>query len=111
MAQEQEHTYDEIKHMTVAQLREIASGLEHEAVQGYTQLHKDQLIEAVCTALGIEMHVHHEVVGIDKSSVKTRIRQLKSERDKVLEAGDKKKLKPILRQIHDLKRQIRKATV
>ena len=108
---EQEHTYEEIKHMTVAQLRELASGIEHEAVQGYTQLNKDHLIEAVCKALGIDMHVHHEVVGIDKTAIKTQIRKLKVERDELLKAGDKKKLKPVLRQIHHLKRQIHKAMV
>lgn len=29
-----EHTFKELKHSTVAQLREIAAGIEHEAVQG-----------------------------------------------------------------------------
>lgn len=106
-----DYTYDEVKHKTVAQLREIAKDIDHEAVQGYTQLHKDQLIEAICTALGIEMHVHHEVVGIDKAAIKAQIRQLKVERDEVLAARDKKRLKPILRKIHRLKRQIHKATV
>lgn len=105
------HTYEEIKKKTVAQLREIAKDIEHEAVKGYTQLHKAELIEAICTALGIEMHVHHEVVGIDKTSIKAQIRKLKAERDAVLKEGDKKKLKPILRQIHHLKRRIHKATV
>lgn len=106
-----DYTYNEIKHKTVTQLREIASGIEHEAVQGYTQLHKDQLIVAVCTALGIEQHVHHEVVGIDKASIKARIRRSKAERDEILRAGDRKKLRPVLRNIHHLKRQLRKAMV
>ena len=106
-----DYTYDDIKHKTVAQLREIAKDIDHEAVQGYTQLHKDQLIEAICKALGIETHAHHEVVGVDKTAIKARIRQLKVERDEVLAAKDRKKLKPILRKIHRLKRQIHKATV
>ena len=38
-----EHTYHDLKEMTVAQLREVASGLEHEAVQGHTQLNKEHL--------------------------------------------------------------------
>ena len=45
------HTYQDLKEMTVAQLREVASGLEHEAVQGYTQLNKEHLLLAVCQAL------------------------------------------------------------
>ena len=74
-------------------------------------MHKDELLHALCLAYGLEEHVHHEVVGIDKAKVKAQIRELKKERDAVLEAGDKKKLKPILRAIHHLKRKIRKATV
>ena len=106
-----DYTYDDIKHKTVAQLREMAKEIDHEAVKGYTQLNKSQLIEAICKALGIEMHVHHEVVGIDKASIKAKIRRLKAERDEVLAAKDKKKLKPILRKIHHLKRRIHRATV
>ena len=33
-----ELTYDDLKHKTVAQLREIAAGIEHDAVKGRTQL-------------------------------------------------------------------------
>jgi hypothetical protein len=105
------HTYEELKHMTVAELREIAAGVEHEAVEGYTQLHKDQLLPALCKALGIEAHVHHEVVGIDKSGIKGKIRELKKKRDQILASDDRSPLRPVLRQIHRLKREIRKATV
>ena len=105
------HTYDELKHMTVAQLTEIAKETEHEAVKGYTQMNKDHLLQALCKALGIEMHVHHEVVGIDKSSIKKQIKELKVERDKALEAHDHKQLKVVRRQIKKLKQKIRRATV
>ena len=46
-------TYDELKHKTVAELREIAKATEHEAVKGYTQMNKDHLLQALCKALGI----------------------------------------------------------
>ena len=105
------HTYDELKKMTVAQLREMASTLDHEAVQGYTQLNKEHLLPAICKALGIETHEHHAVVGLDKSAVKSRIRELKKKRDELEAAKDRAALKPVLRQIHALKRQIRRATV
>ena len=105
------HTYDELHSMTVAQLRDIAEGIEHDAVQGYTTMHKDQLLPALCEALGIEAHEHHEVVGIDKGAVKARIRELKKERDAALEAHDSQQLKRVRRQIRGLKRKIRKATV
>jgi DNA-binding IclR family transcriptional regulator len=105
------HTYEELKHKTVVELREIAQGIEHEAVEGASQMNKDHLLKAMCTALGIEMHAHHHVVGIDKSVIKTRIQELKKKRDEVLASPDKSSLHGILRQIHSLKRQIRRATV
>jgi hypothetical protein len=33
-----ERAYEELKHKTVAQLREIAAGIEHDAVKGRAQL-------------------------------------------------------------------------
>ena len=41
------YTFNELKHMNVSQLRDIAKGIEHEAVQGYTQLNKEHLLEAI----------------------------------------------------------------
>lgn len=106
-----DYAYEDLKSMTVAQLRAIAKALDHEAVRGYSQLRKDQLIPALCTALGIDMHVHHEVVGVDKKSIKKRIRALKAERDTAIEAHNRAQLKTIRRKIHRLKRQLHKATV
>jgi hypothetical protein len=105
------HTYEDLKKKTVAELREIAAGIEHEAVKGYTQLNKDHLLTALCAALGIETHAHHEVVGIDKKAVKSRIRELKLKRDAALAARDRVQLKAVLRRIHSLKRQIHRAMV
>ena len=105
------HTFEELKHKTMVELREIAKGLEHEAVRGYSQMNKDHLLPALCKALDIEMHAHHEVVGLDKGKVKAQIKALKAERAKALEAHDHAQLKTIRRQIHRCKRQIRSATV
>jgi hypothetical protein len=105
------HTFEELKHKTVAELREIAKGVEHEAVQGATQMNKDHLLKALCTALGIEMHAHHEVVGLDKSAVKGQIRVLQKRRDEILASKDRNELGGVLRQIHNLKKRIRRATV
>ena len=63
------------------------------------------------TVLGVEAHAHHEVVGIDKASVKAQIKALKGDRDTALEAKDPKQLKQIRRKIHRLKRQLHKAMV
>ena len=74
-------------------------------------MHKEHLIPALCTALGIEAHHHHEVVGIDKGKIKAQIRALKVERNAALEAHDHAELKKVRRKIRGLKRKIRKATV
>ena len=74
------HTFEELKGKTVAELREIAAGLHEDAVKGYSQLHKEHLLELLCKALHIPMHAHHDVVGIDKSAIKGQIRELKQKR-------------------------------
>ena len=105
------HTYEELHKMTVAQMREIAKGLDHEAVRGYTTMHKHELLPALCTALGIETHEHHEAMGINKTTLKAQIRDLKVKRDGALEARDLAELKDIRHKIKRLKRKIRRATV
>ena len=105
------YTHHELKSKTVAQLREIAKGIDHESVKGHSVMHKDHLVTALCNALGIEMHEHHEVVGLNKAAIKARIKELKSKRDQSLEAHDHAELKAVRRRIHYLKRMIHKATV
>ncbi len=105
------YTYEELREKTAAELKEIAAGIEHEAVQGYTQMNKDHLLKAICTALNIDMHVHHKVTGIDKTAIKRQIRELKKERDKALEAHDHKQLKAVRTQIKRLKRTLRRHMV
>ena len=97
------HTYDELKTKTVAELREIA----RDAVQGSSQMNKEHLLPALCSALGIPMHEHHEVHGIDKTAVKAQLRQLKAERDRALDVHDRGRLKAIRRQMHHLNHKIR----
>jgi len=105
------YTHHELKHKTLAELRDIAKDIEHDAVQGYTQLNKEHLVVAICKALNIDMHEHHDVVGIDKTTIKSRIKDLKRKRDAALAAHDHAQLKQARRSIHRLKRQIHKATV
>ena len=106
-----DYTHEQLKHMTVAELREVASGIEHEAVEGYTQLHKADIIHGICVALNIDEVEHHKVVGLDKAAVKSKIEMLKGERAAALEAGDSAALKMARRKIRRLKRKIRRATV
>jgi DNA-binding IclR family transcriptional regulator len=105
-----ELTFEQLRHKTLADLREMAKGIEHEAVQGYSQMNKDHLVVAISKALGIQ-HEHHAVVGIDKSSIKSRIRELKTQRAAAIAAHDSAQLKVVRRTIHRLKRRIHKATV
>ncbi len=100
-------TYEELKTKTVAELRDIAKGLSHDAVHGYTQMHKDHLLKAICVALNIETHAHHEVVGIDKSALKAQMRALKKERDAALEAHDSEQLANVRHKLHRLNHQLR----
>ncbi len=106
-------SYEELKKKTIEDLREIAKGLDHEAVKGYTQMNKEHLLPALCKALGVDMHKHphHEAVGVDKASLKARMQELRSAKMKALEAGDAARLKQIRRQYHRLNRRIRAATV
>jgi hypothetical protein len=103
-------TIEELRHKNIAELREMAKGLEHEAVQGYTQLNKEHLVIALAKALGIQ-HTHHDVIGVDKAQIKKRIRELKVKREGALSAHNHAELKAVRRNIHRLKRQIHKATV
>ena len=101
------HTYHELKQMTVAQLRDMAKDLNHEAIQGYSQMNKDHLLPALCRALNIDTLEHHTATGVNKPSIKAQMRQLKHEREKALTAHDHVLLKSIRRQMHTLNRQIR----
>jgi len=106
-----EHTFESLNGMKVGELRELAKGINHTAVDGWTKMKKDALVKALCEALEIEDHVHHEVVGVDKSSIKKQIRKLKAERDKAEAAHDHEALKKVRRQIRHYKHRLRKATV
>lgn len=100
-------TYEELKTKTVAELRDIAKGLTHDAVHGYTQMHKDHLLKAICVALGVDTHEHHQVVGIDKPAIKAQMRALKKERDAALEAHNAEQLAIVRHKLHRLNHQLR----
>jgi len=105
------YTYEELKKKTVAELRDIAAGIQHDAVQGHTQMHKADLLPALCKALDLDMHEHHQAKGIDKSAMKVQIRDLKKRRDEALASHNHDQTKQVRREMHRLKRQIRRAVV
>ncbi len=105
------HTYHELKLKTVADLREIAKGIEHDAVKGFTQMNKDHLLVAICKALNIPTHEHHDIVGLDKPSIKAKIRALQKQRAEALVAHDSDALKAVRRHIHRYNHLLRKQMV
>jgi ABC-type Fe3+-citrate transport system substrate-binding protein len=100
------YTYEQLRHMTVSQLRQIAHDLENKALDGYTTMHKEQLLPVLCNVLGIQ--THHLAAGIEKSRLKGLIRKLKAKRDAATASGDRAQLARARRQIHVLKHRLRR---
>lgn len=105
------YTYHDLKTKTVAQLREIAAGLQSEAVKGFTQLNKDHLLTALCHALKIDPHEHHQAVMANKSRIKGRINELKAIRDEAIASGDHAKLAHVRGQIRSYKKRLRHSMI
>ena len=105
------HTFEELKKKNVADLREIAKDIEHETVQGYTQLNKEHLLKAICTALNIDMHVHHEIKGVDKAKIKKEIREFKKIRDEAIKSKNSEEQHKARRKIRYLKKVLRRSMV
>jgi hypothetical protein len=105
------YAFEQLKEMTVAELREIAAGVKHDAVQGYTQLNKEHLLAALCAAFNIDMHVHRKVkaAGINKGNIKLQMKELKKKRNVALGAHDHTQLHALRRQMHELRRTLRRA--
>ena len=106
-----DYSYHDLRSMTVAQLREICTGIDHPAIEGVTQMRKADVILKMCEALGIETHEHHDVVGLDKAAVKAKIAEWRVQRAAALESGNHAQLKFARTKIRRLKRKIRRATV
>ena len=105
------HTFDDLSKKSVAQLREIAAGLDGEKIQGHKSLHKPDLVKLLCDVLGIEAHEHHNVVGLDKAKIKAQIAVLKKKSAAAIEAHDATQLKRARLNIKRLKHKMRRATV
>ena len=104
------YTYHDLKLKSVAELREISKTVDNEDLKGAMQMNKEHLLPVLCKALGIDAHEHHEAKGIDKAAIKAKMRELKSERAKALEAHDAAKLKAVRRTLHRLNHKIRMAS-
>lgn len=106
------YTFHDLKAKNVHELREIAKGLEpHPAVQGYTQLNKDHLLQVLAKALNLTTHEHHAATGFDKGHIKAQMRTLRQKRDAAVAAGNSEQLHSIRRQLHRLNHEVRRHTV
>jgi hypothetical protein len=97
--------WHELEKMKVTDLREMAK--EKLEIKGVTALHKDELVEKLAHALGIE-RPHKVAVGGEKTKIKQQIRALKAQRVDALAAHDKDALHEARHEIHKLKRKLRK---
>jgi protein-arginine kinase activator protein McsA len=100
--------WKDLEKMTVLKLREEA--LKYPQIEGVHGKNKEQLMDEIANVLGIEKpHAHFsETVVHTKSDLKHKIRELKIEREKLLEEQDYQKLHAVRRELHDLKHTIRK---
>lgn len=64
-----EYKFEDLSTQTVAQLRKIAEGVEHEALQDPAKMPKKELLAALCQALGIEAGEAPEETVQDKEPV------------------------------------------
>jgi hypothetical protein len=104
-------THHELKEKTLAELKEIAAGLQDEAVKGYSQMNKEHLVKQLCMALKIDIHEHHTAKIPEKTGIKAEIKALKRERDKLMGSHDHERLGAIRVKIARLKHRLRKAAV
>ena len=100
--------WNDLEKMTVLKLREEA--LRFPQIESVHGKNKGQLMEELANALGIQKpHVHFsETIIHTKSDLKHRIHELKTERNKMLETHDHRRLHELRREMHALKHAIRK---
>lgn len=98
--------YHELEKTTAGKLREMAT--EQTDLKGVTGMSKERLVDALADKLGIEKP-HKVVVGIDKTSIKAKIRELKKQRAEALVSKDREKLHATRRELHKLRHKLHKA--
>ena len=105
--EKKEKTEKPLDKMTAKELRELALGIE--GIVGVHAMNKSELVAAVKKAQGIEDKKKRDKSG-DVRSIKKKIRELRSQREAVREAGEKDKLQMLRRRISRLKKKTRRAS-
>lgn len=101
------YSYHDLKLKTIQELRDIAKDVQHDAVQGFSQMNKEHLLPALCQALGIDAREHHVAHGAEKGSAHARMHELKKKRQEAIAAGDHAALKVIRREYHHWNHKLR----
>src|SRR5438093_13107032 len=98
--------WKDLEKMTVLKLREEA--LKFPEIEGVHGKNKEQLMDELAKSLGIEKpHLHFaEKIVHTKSDLKHKIKELQTERDKVIQAYDHNKWHEVRRQVHKLNHEI-----
>ncbi len=94
--------------MTAKELREVALGLE--GIVGVHGMNKSELLAAVKKAKGIVDDKKRQT-SVDVRTIKGKIRELRSQKEAIKEAGDKKKMKILRRRINRLKKKTRRVAM
>jgi hypothetical protein len=92
--------------MTAKELREMALGIE--GIVGVHAMNKSELVAAIKEARGIEEEKKRDK-SVDVRSIKKKIRELRSQKETLREAGEKDKVRMLRRRISRLKKKTRRA--
>ena len=92
--------------MTAKELREMALGME--GIVGVHSMNKGELVAAIKKAQGIEEEKKRDK-SVDVRSIKKKIRELRSQKETMREAGEKQKVQVLRRRISRLKKRTRRA--
>lgn len=101
--------YQELEKMTVIKLREEAKKFPD--VKGVSGMKKEELLRLLVEKLGIETPEKKKrspEKPRDKRTLKSKITELKAEREAARAAKDSNRATLLRRRIHSLKRQVRK---
>lgn len=99
--------YHELEKTTVVRLREMLKEKDPD-LKGISGMKKDQLVDLLADKLGVEKP-HKVAVGIDKTSLKKKIREVKKVRDQAIAAKDREKMRQTREELHKLRRKLRRA--
>jgi hypothetical protein len=93
--------------MTAKELREMALGME--GIVGVHAMNKSELVAAIKEAQGVEDEKKRDK-SMDVRSIKKKIRELRSQKEAMREAGEKDKVQILRKKINRLKKKTRRAT-